>query len=306
MTGHATVTSVPAGISCPHECAARFPVGTPIILKTHGARGWHMVGWSGNCGGAADCRLVLNTPLTLSVSLAPDTALLGSSLRSFIRGRTGRVSVAVFDFRSGTTYVYAPANHYDAASTVKVQILGTALYQAQQRHIPLTTYEQSKAAPMIEDSDNDAANDLWEDVGAEFGVQRFDDRVPMRDTEVSPAWGLTQVTAPDAVRLERLYAVPNPVLDNRSRAFALHLMEQVTPSQRWGITGGVPAHVTVAVKDGWLPTASTAWTVNSMGWVDGDGRDYAIAVLTDENASEGYGITTIEGISARVWARLRN
>ena len=58
-------------------------------------------------------------------------------------------------------------------------------------------------------------------------------------------------------------------------------MENVTPDQRWGVSGGVPAGVTVALKNGWLPLddANTDWQVNSVGWVSGDGRDYLIAVL---------------------------
>jgi len=214
------------------------------------------------------------------------------------------VSVSVFDFRSGTTYQYAPAEHFDAASTVKLQILGTALYRAQQHHRWLTPYERSEAVPMIEDSDNTAADALWANVGAAPSVQRFDDLVPMLNTRVSFAWGLTQITAPDCVRLVRRYVTPNSLLDSRSRLYGRSLMEHVTPSQRWGISGGVPAGATVALKNGWLPQPSTAWTINSMGWVHGHGRNYAIAVLTDQNSSMGHGISTIEGISARVWREL--
>jgi hypothetical protein len=32
------------------------------------------------------------------------------------------------------------------------------------------------------------------------------------------------------------------------------------------------------------------------------GRDYLIAVLTDENVSEQYGIDTVNGVSALVWS----
>jgi len=135
-------------------------------------------------------------------------------------------------------------------------------------------------------------------------IKRFDDLVPMLNTRVSFAWGLTQITAPDCVHLVRGYVTPNSLLDSRSRLYGRSLMEHVTPSQRWGISGGVPAGATVALKNGWLPQPSTAWTINSMGWVHGHGRNYAIAVLTDQNSSMGHGISTIEGISARVWREL--
>ena len=39
--------------------------------------------------------------------------------------------------------------------------------------------------------------------------------------------------------------------------------------------------------------------------VRGNHRFYLIAVMTNENPSEGYGIDTIEGISRLIWADLR-
>ena len=41
--------------------------------------------------------------------------------------------------------------------------------------------------------------------------------------------------------------------------------------------------------------------MNSIGRIKGDGRWYLIAVLTDDNSSEQYGIDTIQGISSIVW-----
>ena len=87
------------------------------------------------------------------------------------------------------------------------------------------------------------------------------------------------------------------MLSDASRAYALNLMEHVTPSQAWGVSEGVAVGVTVALKNGWLPIASL-WTVNSIGWVNGQGRNYAVAVLTDNDPSEQYGIDTISEIAS--------
>jgi hypothetical protein len=68
------------------------------------------------------------------------------------------------------------------------------------------------------------------------------------------------------------------------------------------VSACVPAGVTVALKNGWLPLEdNTDWQVNSIGWVDGDGRDYLITVLTNNNDTESDGIATIEGLSPLVW-----
>jgi hypothetical protein len=93
------------------------------------------------------------------------------------------------------------------------------------------------------------------------------------------------------------------LLTSAERSYALSLMENVTPSQRWGVSGGVPAQVTVALKNGWLPlnAADTDWQINSVGWISGSGRSYLIAVLTSGNPTEQYGIDTIDRLSAVAW-----
>jgi beta-lactamase class A len=84
-------------------------------------------------------------------------------------------------------------------------------------------------------------------------------------------------------------------------------MEDVTPTQRWGVGGGVPAQVKVALKNGWLPLQGSDgdWQINSVGWVSGGGRNYLMAVLTTGNPTEQYGIDTIDRLAAMVWQDMR-
>jgi hypothetical protein len=69
------------------------------------------------------------------------------------------------------------------------------------------------------------------------------------------------------------------------------------------VTGGVPAGVTVALKNGWLPRPS-GWVINSIGWVNGDGHNYVIAVLSDHDPGEQYGIDTADHVSSLVYGAL--
>ncbi len=100
---------------------------------------------------------------------------------------------------------------------------------------------------------------------------------------------------------------PSPLLTADQRGYVLRLMERVTPSQRWGVSGGVPRGVTVALKNGWLPLTSAGddWQINSVGWIHGDGRDYLLAVLTTGNATEQDGIAVIDKLAATVWRKMR-
>jgi hypothetical protein len=117
---------------------------------------------------------------------------------------------------------------------------------------------------------------------------------------------LTTTTPLDQLALLRELVLPSAYVGTADRDFALRLTENVAPSQRWGVSGGVPARATVALKNGWLPLnpAGTDWQVNSIGWVSGRGRDYLIAMLCTGNPTEAYGIATIDRLSAIVWDRM--
>ncbi|MDP9075363.1 MAG: class A beta-lactamase-related serine hydrolase, partial [Actinomycetota bacterium] len=228
-----------------------------------------------------------------------------ASIQSFLSSRSGRASVAAFDANSGITYSLAPQNSYITASIVKVDILATLLRRAQDAGRGLTSSEQATATQMIEFSDNNAATALWNEVGGAGGVAQFNSLVGMPNTVPGSGglWGLTRTTVEDQVQLMRVVAYPNGVLGSSQRAYLQGLMRNVTPSQRWGVSGGVPGGTVIELKNGWLPVTG-GWEINSIGHIAGSGRDYVIAVLTSSDPSMGYGISTIEGVSARVWSGL--
>jgi hypothetical protein len=125
-------------------------------------------------------------------------------------------------------------------------------------------------------------------------------------TSTTPAtdgvWGTTTTTALDRLAMIRTLVEPNGLLSEASRDYVLDLMEHINPAQDWGATGGVPAGVTVALKNGFA--VIDGWQINTTGWVSGQGRDYLIAVLTDGNATESYGIDTVNAVSSIVWRAL--
>jgi hypothetical protein len=159
---------------------------------------------------------------------------------------------------------------------------------------------------MIEESDDDDAQDLWDAEGGATAVGRFDDAAGLTRTVPDAAgyWGLTTTTAADQVQLLKKVAYPNALLTDTSRRYELDLMTHVDPDQAWGVSSGVATRATVALKNGWLPLDSGGWEMNSIGFIDGDGRNYLVAVLTDENANEAQGIDAIEGLSDLIWKEL--
>jgi phospholipase C len=63
-TSTGTVTSSPAGISCPGTCTASFVLGTVVKLTAVPAKGAYFAGWSGACNGTSVCTVTMNGDLT--------------------------------------------------------------------------------------------------------------------------------------------------------------------------------------------------------------------------------------------------
>lgn len=235
------------------------------------------------------------------VSSTPQPTSLRQAVSSYIKQRDGAISVAVYDDVAKRLVVIRPKLRGRTASIVKVDILQTLLHKT---HGDLTDEQRRAARAMIERSDNEAATQLWDDDGRASGVHAYNDHVGLKQTEPNFHWGLTTTSAADQVTLVRELLQHNALLTNASRTFQRRLMRHVDTDQQWGISGGLPSDAKFGIKDGWLPVLGDRdqWAVDSIGWVRGDGKRYEIAVITQHNDTEGYGIRTIEHIAALAWA----
>src|ERR1700691_1508582 len=236
-------------------------------------------------------------------------AQLSADILKGLRGRDGVHAVSVYDRVTGVYCLYNGSQHFDSASIVKAIIMAALLRWHQETNTALSSWEKSEATLMITQSDNDAATALWDELGMD-NLQHFLDLAGMGETQLGQdgEWGLTQVTAHDEMLLLELLTAPNSVLDASSRSYQLGLMAQVTNWEAWGVTAGTPSGVTWHVKNGWLPDAS-GWHINSIGTFSGPGKNYMIAVLsdnTDMSDDEQYGINTIGGVARLVQADLNN
>ncbi|HEV2253096.1 MAG TPA: serine hydrolase [Streptosporangiaceae bacterium] len=238
---------------------------------------------------------------------------LGPAVAAYLSTRDGVVLAAVSDLSTGQTWQFGQGHPQDEASVVKLDVLETLLAERGRSGTELSAGDRTLAEQMIEDSGNDAATSLWDEVGGASGIRSFNTSAGLADTVPSacvncpgfpwPGWGLSTTIPRDQLTLLRTLVEPNSLLTDTERSYALSLMENVTPGQRWGVSGGVPAQATVALKNGWLPlnSANNNWQINSVGWISGSGRDYLIAVLTTGNPTEQYGIDTIDQLAAMVW-----
>src|SRR5260370_33537734 len=98
---------------------------------------------------------------------------------------------------------------------------------------------------MIEDSDNAAASELWNAVGAAAGIAAADVALGLRHTVPGQDgwWGLTATTVTDQLRLLSDLSSSRSPLSARSRSYELGLMRNVEAGQDWGChRGRRPGH----------------------------------------------------------------
>jgi hypothetical protein len=309
-----------AGVAVTVVAALVICIGLFVVLRGHGgdpasgavrSRGAAVSGPSGSAAGQAAM-----APQGLS-AIGPHADPLSGAVAAWVAGRSGTVRAAVYDVATGQSWRLGDGPVQAEASIVKLDILETLL--ARGGVSGLSAADKSLARSMIEDSDNDAATSLWDEAGGPGGLAAYNDRAGLTRTTPSaciacagfpwPGWGLTTTVPYDQLALLRQLVVPGeqPLLSHAARSYALSLLEHIAPGQRWGVSAGVPAGVTVALKNGWLPLdgVNSQWQVNSVGWISGEGRDYLIAVFSTGTATEKYGIQTISRLSQLVWSAMR-
>jgi beta-lactamase family protein len=225
---------------------------------------------------------------------------LSHRLHNALRGRLSVVGFKADDPDDGLVCEYHQWREFHAASVVKVITLGALLYELQRSHEAMSSYQADLARAMITESDNDAADALWNEIGM-TELQRFVTAAGMRHTALGQDdyWGLTEVNPHDELLLLHLLMNKNPVLDAASRAYALKLMAEVEPDQGWGVRAGADPDTTVHLKNGWLPDPDE-WDINSIGDFTRRDGDYSIVILTSGNPDMEYGVSTVEAVARRI------
>jgi beta-lactamase class A len=228
-------------------------------------------------------------------------AKLKKDITAALANRKGTVAIGLYDRSTKTTCTLRATSAYDSASTVKVTVLATLLWDAKKHNRYLTNTEASLAKAMITKSDNNATSKLWKQLGM-TKIKGFLAAAGMTKTKpgANGYWGLTQENVTDEQKLLKLITAKNTVLSDNSRAYILKLMGQVVSSQRWGTPAGAPSSVAVHVKNGWLQRSTHGWRVHSLGTFNGRGHDYMITVLTQDNSTMNYGVTTIQNVAKAI------
>jgi hypothetical protein len=237
---------------------------------------------------------------------------LATAVSALTSADGGDVSVAVENLGTGVAASYNVSDKYVTASIVKLDILCTLLYQAQlSGHAPSRS-EVSLTTTMIENSNNDAAQHLFEDVGGAPAITAANKVFGLTDTAVEegsvdeagillgrhdddrarPAPAVAagiHDRAPHAGRVEpRLRQEPDGEMSNRTSG-GESARRRTIPS---------PSGSDYLLKNGWLPRRTTnLWEINSVGEVQHDGQQYLVAVLSSGNKTMDSGISVVQKLA---------
>jgi beta-lactamase class A len=191
------------------------------------------------------------------------------------------------------------------ASSAKVPLMISYLSMIESQGRGPNGYELSELSAMIEQSDNNAAQVIYDTIGYDAGQQSYMHAWGITDYQPNAdGWGWGQWSAGDMAHLLTLLQ-QGKVLNSSDRALAFHLMQSVESDQRFGVGDTAPAKASVAMKDGWVPGPDGAWAVNTSGIVTVGGETYVITVYTGEQGSYSSGVGIVNHVCGAVAQALK-
>jgi beta-lactamase class A len=228
---------------------------------------------------------------------SPFTSGFDQAVRARWPGK--RITAAVYDTRTGCQHRYNSSLRITTASVLKIEIMAAVILRAQRAGRALTATERSLIGPMIRTSDDPSANALWSSVGGTSGLAALDRELGLDETRQTSPWGLTSTSAADRNELLRQLVLGQwGPFSAASRTTARSFLLDVAPSQRWGITAGVPSSWRVPLKNGFFPASCCGWRINTSGVVERPGGGaYVATVLSDGWPDQAAGIEAVEFVS---------
>ncbi len=217
----------------------------------------------------------------------------------YLDRRGGYTSFAVIDSQGRISGRHLHRT-FVSASVVKAMLLVADLRKLAAGHRGLDAERRALLGAMIHVSDNNAATAIWERDG-ERRLWALARRAGMTDFSIYGFWANAQISAADQARF---FFEMESLVPSRFRRFADHLLSHIVGYESWGIPAVSRRHGwRTFFKGGWRGTAR-GQLVHQIARLERPHQRIAIAVMTDGDPSMGYGIKTIEGVAARLLARM--
>jgi hypothetical protein len=219
-----------------------------------------------------------------------------ASARAWLAHRAGITAFAVVDTEGRISGVNIH-RRYVSASVVKAMLLVAYLDELAASHRGLDSWSQSELYPMIHVSDNSAATAIWQRVG-DGELYHLAQRAHMTDFSISGIWANAQISAADQARF---FFEMDHLLPRRFDGYARWLLSGIVGYESWGIPAIARPRWDVFFKGGWRGTGR-GQLVHQIARLEHGHTRFALAVMTDGDPSQAYGVATIEGVTARLLA----
>ncbi|MEO7002926.1 MAG: serine hydrolase, partial [Ktedonobacterales bacterium] len=249
---------------------------------------WYKTAWqSGHANGAGWLSVA-----TLTFTAPPANAdayasfdVLSPSMANYLASLGDNVGAVVYDVTRHQYYTYNANGLFIQASSAKVPLMVAYLNWIESQGRSPNSNDQSLLTTMIENSNNDSAQVIYDTLGYDIGLNAYLRSIGINDYQPnSNGWGWGRWSPLDMAHILTLLQ-EGKALNASDRAYALSLMRNIEPDQRMGIGETAPAGATYEMKDGWVPSPDGLWAINTSGIVTLGSETYIITVYTGEQTS---------------------
>ncbi len=212
----------------------------------------------------------------------------------YLNSRGGHTALAVVD-SEGRLSGIRMHDTFITASVVKAMLLVAYLRRLDARgQHNVDSFSNSFLYPMIHFSDNNAATQCWSIVG-NGGLYALAQAAGMTEFSVTSDWGSAMLSAADQAKF--FFEMDN-LIPHEFVGYARFLLSTIAGYESWGIPAiARPLGYMVFFKGGWRPSPDI-YLVHQIARLEGHHRTFSLAVMTDGDPDMGYGIDTIQGVTA--------
>ncbi|HEY1387310.1 MAG TPA: serine hydrolase [Ktedonobacterales bacterium] len=283
LTGNAAIVDTPGGSTASVHLGQNFSLALSGQSQWLGATLWYATTWKSlklSGSGWAPASLVTMTPPAKGAAAWAGFDALSPDVAKYLASFGKNVGSVVFDMTRNQYYSYNETTPFVLASSSKVSLLVSYLLWLESQGRGPNASENNTLTNMIEHSDNNAAQLIFDRLGGSRGQTAFYKKIGVTGyIENSYGWGWASLPPLGQMQVLTLLQ-EGKVLTAHDRAYALNLMNHIEPDQHMGVGETLPPGATVAMKDGWVPAPDGLWAINTSGIVTAGSETYIIVVYT--------------------------
>jgi hypothetical protein len=304
----AWVTADSAVLDAPATGNATVHLGQNFPVTLTGQTSWQKAAlWYGATWTAAKSSTGKGWLAGVVVTLAaPDKSqpahagfdVLSPDLATYLASQGSDMGAVVYDLTRNQYYAYNEDTHFTLASSAKVYIMSSYLDWLEGQGRGPNSGEVAALTGMIENSNNDDAQLLFNVEGHAAGQQRFLQKIGINSyIPYGDFWGFAQLPPSAMARILTLLQ-EGKILNDSDRKLAFNLMSNIEDDQRMGVGVTVPQGATYYMKDGWVPAPDNLWALNSSGIVVAGNETYIVTVYSQHQPN--YDWSKVEHVCGAV------